>query len=65
MFSYGFINTGQPAKTYIHQLCADTGCHLKDLLIEKDAEKELRESVQLACIEDDGDYLGLHLFYQR
>ena len=28
---HGHINMGWPAKTYIHQLCADTRCHLDNL----------------------------------
>ena len=30
--SHGRVKAGQPAKTYIQQLCADTGCSLEDLL---------------------------------
>ena len=32
-------NIGEPAKTYIYQLCADTGCCLEDLpreMIDRD-----------------------------
>ena len=29
--SHGQANAGWPAKTYIQQLCVDTGCNLKDL----------------------------------
>ena len=29
--THGHTSVGRPAKTYIHQLCADTGCHLEDL----------------------------------
>ena len=29
--THGHNNVGQPAKTYLHQLCADTGCSLEDL----------------------------------
>ena len=28
--TYGYTNVDQPAKTYIYQLCADTGCRLHD-----------------------------------
>ena len=28
---HGNTTVGQPVKTYIYQLCADTGCHLEDL----------------------------------
>ena len=29
--SHGRAKTGQPARTYIQQLCVDTGCSLEDL----------------------------------
>ena len=29
--SHGQIKAGQPARTYIQQLCANTGCSLEDL----------------------------------
>ena len=36
--THGNTSVGQPAKTYIHQLCADTGCCLKQKLIGTDGE---------------------------
>ena len=33
--THGHTSFGQPAKTYIHQLCADTGCCLEDSCILK------------------------------
>ena len=29
--THGYPSVGRPAKTYIHQLCEDTDCHLEDL----------------------------------
>ena len=29
--THGHTSVDQLAKTYIHKLCADTGCHLEDL----------------------------------
>ena len=29
--SFGQAKAGLPARTYIHQICADTGCSLEDL----------------------------------
>ena len=29
--SYWWAKAGRPSRTYIHQLCADTGCRLEDL----------------------------------
>ena len=30
---HGHTGVGWPAKTYIHQLCVDTGCRLEDLAV--------------------------------
>ena len=38
--SYGRAKAGQPARTYIQQLCADTGCSLEDLPEARD-EREV------------------------
>ena len=29
--SYGLAKAGRPARTYIQQICADTGCNSEDL----------------------------------
>ena len=29
--SYGYASVGQPTRTYLQQLCADTRCSLEDL----------------------------------
>ena len=29
--TYGLVRVGQPASTYMHQLCVDTGYNLEDL----------------------------------
>ena len=47
---------GWPTKTYIHQLYADTGCHLKDLprvMADWDGwqEKELKQSILPVCLD--------------
>ena len=48
--THGHINVGQAAKTYIHQLCMDTGCHqenrLRSMAKRMDSERESRESMQ-------------------
>ena len=40
--SHGRAKTGRPARTYIQQLCADTGCSPKDLLEAMDAREGQR-----------------------
>ena len=44
--SHGQAKVGRPAKTYIQQLCADTGCSLEDLLRAIDYRKGWRERVR-------------------
>ena len=46
----------QPAKTYIHQIYTDDGCHLEDLpsaVVYNYKWHELRECTQSACLDDD------------
>ena len=43
MRTHGHVNIGRPAKTYIHQLCMDTGCSLEDLLRAMDDRERGRE----------------------
>ena len=47
--SHGQAKAGQPAKTYIQQLCADTGCSLEDLLGVMDDRDGWRERVKEIC----------------
>ena len=44
--SYGWATAGRPARTYIQQLCADTGCYLQDLLEAMDDRDGWRERVR-------------------
>ena len=59
MFSNSLLhsNVGRPAKTYIHQLWTDYGCHLEVLpraiMIGTDGKKEFKESVLSAHIDND------------
>ena len=41
--SYGWAKAGRPARTYIQQLCADTGCSSEDLLEAMDDREGWRE----------------------
>ena len=49
----------QPAKTYIHHLCANTGFHLEELQRVRtnrtDSKRDSRESMLLVCLDDDND----------
>ena len=47
--TYGRASVGRPARTYLHQLCADTGCSLKDLLGAMEDRDEWRERVREIC----------------
>ena len=44
--SHGRTKAGQPARTYIQQLCADTGCILEELLGAKDDSDRRWERVR-------------------
>ena len=44
--SHGWAKVGQPARTYIQQLCADTGCSLEDLPGVMDNRDGWRERVR-------------------
>ena len=44
--SYGRAKGGRPARTYIQQLCEDTGCNPKDLPEAKNDREEWRERVR-------------------
>ena len=59
--SHGRAKTGRPARNYIQQLCADTGCCPEDLpeqwTIEKGGEKGSGISVLMARHDADDDDL--------
>ena len=44
--SHGWAKAGWPARTYIQQLCAHTGCSLEDLLEVMDDRKGWQERVR-------------------
>ena len=48
---YGHAKTGQPARTDILQLCADTGCSPEDLPEAMDDREEWREGVRNICAD--------------
>ena len=60
--SHGGARVGQPAITYIQQLCTDTGCSMEELLRTMDNRdkwcKRVRESVLAACHDDDDFYIS-------
>ena len=60
--TYGQAKAGRPARTYIQQLCEDTGCNPEDLP-EAMNNREKWEggsgiSVLAARHDDDGDEIG-------
>ena len=44
--AYGQAKTGRPARTYIQQLCEDTGCNPEDLPKAMNDREKLRERFQ-------------------
>ena len=49
--SHGRAKAGRPAKTYIQQLCADTGCSLEDLPEVMDNRKVWWERIKNICVD--------------
>ena len=49
--SHGRAKAGRPARTYIQQLCEDTGCSLEDLLEAINDMEERRERVRDICAD--------------
>ena len=47
--SHGRAKAGRPARTYIQQLCADTGCSLEDIPGTMDDKDGWRERVREIC----------------
>ena len=47
--SHGWVKTGHPARTYIKQLCADTGCSPRNLLKVIDDRGVVREGQEYPC----------------
>ena len=54
--SYGRAKAGRPARTYIQQLCEDTGCSPEDQPEGRSSEKGSGVSVLAAWHDDDDDY---------
>ena len=44
--AYGRANVGRPARTYIEQLCEDTGCSPEDLLEAMNDREKCRERIK-------------------
>ena len=51
--SHGWAKAGHPARTYIQQLCADTGCSLEDLPEAMDNREGWQERVRKIHDNDD------------
>ena len=44
--AYGYARAGRPARTYIQQLCEDTGCSSEDLLEAMNDREKWQERVR-------------------
>ena len=51
--TYGRPKAGRPARTYIQQLCEDTGCSPEDLLEAMNSREKWRESQGYPCWQHD------------
>ena len=60
--THGRVKAGRPARTYIQQLCDDTGCYPEDLPRAMNDREEWRERVRISVLparydDDDDDYV--------
>ena len=51
--THGSASVGWLARTYLHQICVDTGCSLEDLLKEMDDRNGWRESQENLCDQNN------------
>ena len=61
---YGHTSVGWLAKTYIHQFCADTGCHLEDLKTAVDKRDGWWDSQENLCYLQDLMMIFIMEFYK-
>ena len=65
--TYGCAKVGRPARTYIQQLCEDTGCNLKTCrrrwMIGRNGERGSGISALAARHDDDDDTLWYNIFF--
>ena len=54
--TYGQAKAGRPARTYIQQLCEDTGCNLEDLPEAMMNDREKWREMAARHDDDDDDY---------
>ena len=61
--TYGRAKAGQPARTYIQQLCEDTECSPKDLAEEMNDKKwrERGSEISVLAARHDDDTLRIHM----
>ena len=70
LWKYGCTSVGLLAKTYIYQLCAETGCNLHDLpgvMDDKDGwqKRESKNSILSAQLDDDDIYIDIYTYTHR
>ena len=61
--TYGQAKAGRPARTYIQQLCEDTGCNPEDLLEAMNDREKWREMVKDICAGGTTWWWWLLFFY--
>ena len=61
--SHGHASVRWPARTYLQQLCVDTGCSEENLPGAMDDERELGKSVQVAWHDDCDDDINPLFYY--
>ena len=60
--SYGWAKAGRPARTYIRQLCADTGCSLEDLAEAMEVWSERESEISVLIVRHDDDDIYIYIY---
>ena len=61
--TYGQAKAGRPARTYIQQLCEDTGCNPEDLLEAMNDREKWREKVRDIRAGGTTWYIYIYIYY--
>ena len=60
--TYGQAKAGRPARTYIQQLCEDTGCNPEDLPEAMNDREKWREMFKDIRADDDDIYIYIYIY---
>ena len=60
--THGRAKVGRPARTYIQQLCEDTGCCPEDLPRAMNDREEWRKRVRISVLPARHEYIYIYIY---